>query len=495
MMSSLTIVVVTILIAGTCDLLGQVPVDLSRAKRFKTVWKVVLTGHGGSVKYLPKPCDVEGMDILSFATTKAGRSYYTQPRIDTNGPTTNWGSSYIRFDYDGIPPLEYMNDAGRVERCTEPGAELMRDRIDTIRCWANAILPGGYGDVDGDGYDDIVCDIGGGALTARIIRGGPHAGKGCERFFEIPYPAGTEVNTSVTREFYRSVTRKWRTVRRERRPDYSSDYLVLYEVNVRWEADSLKMSFVELDKFKGGGRTAEDVPFGNSMMVVDTVSGHDWFLIHRAVSYNPTVYAVERFDLTSGKFVSSGEQVTGLELYLGDERRNLGRALDARHHIVGIQSRSGIAFCDIEDLVHPLYLWVPTNTGTQPVSGYAVVNDQTGDGIPDLIVGGGGPDATLLLTSIDENVTSAEETGSSTVPSLTMEGDMILVERHPDRNRHFDVMTLDGRLVVSGHIISPGNDRYRCDIRQLLSASAPGPYLIIVDGSRATAVMYRKEGE
>lgn len=489
MKSSLTIVVVTILIAGTCDLLGQVPVDLSRAKRFKTVWKVVLPGHGGSVKYLPKPCDVEGMDILSFATTKAGRSYFTQPRIDTNGTTTNWGSSYIRFDYDGIPPLEYMNDAGRVERCTEPGAELRRDRIDTIRCWANAILPGGYGDVDGDGYDDIVCDIGGGALTARIIRGGPHAGKGCERFFEIPYPAGTEVNTSVTREFYRSVTRKWRTVRRERRPDYSSDYLVLYEVNVRWEADSLKMSFIELDKFKGGGRTAEDDPFGNAMMVVDTVNGHDWFLIHRAVSYNPTVYAVERFDLTSGKFVSSGEQVTGLNfIFMHDFKYSFS----SNKPVVSIPGTRNIMFFSIDDIEHPIAYWDTFDSGAVPVSGYAVVNDQTGDGIPDLIIGGGGPDATLLLTSIDENVTSAEETGSLTVPSLTMEGDVILVERFPDRNRHLDVMTLDGRLVVSGHIIPPGNDRYRCDIRQLLSTSAPGPYLIIVDGSRATAVMYRK---
>ena len=72
----------------------------------------------------------------------------------------------MRIDYDGMPPLEYMNVNGRIERCDQVGDPSKRTKIDTVNCWTGSIDPEYSMDVDGDGYLDVVCDLlGGGELA------------------------------------------------------------------------------------------------------------------------------------------------------------------------------------------------------------------------------------------------------------------------------------------------------------------------------------------
>ncbi|RPI64874.1 MAG: hypothetical protein EHM43_13320, partial [Ignavibacteriae bacterium] len=210
---------VCFVVVMTLRLGAQVPIDLSHAQEFRVVWKKVIGGDAGPPKFVPAPCGVEDMDILFVGSSTGGFGCFTKPKIDTLRTVEGWSSVYIPFDYDGVPPLEYMNDAGRVDMClasTYP-FETLRG-VDTVNCWG----PGVRGinaeftsDIDGDGFNDLVCDVGGGGYTARVIRGGPNAGRKCERILYVPYAPveeGTNVNTCL---FWRSSSAGFRLMQTE----------------------------------------------------------------------------------------------------------------------------------------------------------------------------------------------------------------------------------------------------------------------------------------
>lgn len=64
-------------------------------------------GEAGEPKYIPSPCGNVGMDILSVGSSTGGFGCFTYPRIDTTRKVEGWGSVYLLFDYDGVPPLDF----------------------------------------------------------------------------------------------------------------------------------------------------------------------------------------------------------------------------------------------------------------------------------------------------------------------------------------------------------------------------------------------------
>ncbi|WKZ78402.1 MAG: hypothetical protein QY319_03045 [Candidatus Kapaibacterium sp.] len=289
------------------------PIDISRAREFTLLWKKVVGGNAGPPLYLVSPCGVGGMNILAVPTTSGGFGCFTYPRIDTTRPVIGWSASFDLFDYDGIPPKEYIDWAGRVDRCLSDTYPFQLEReIDKINCWGageRGINIDLSGDIDGDGYEDLVCDIGGGGYTARVIRGGPAAGRGCERILYLPMvkdPQGNDVTGIVA---------LWRTAAGGYRVSYEytdawRTWVVMSELQVHRTADSVEISYTPLDSIRADGFPGQSC----IAVVQDTIAKRDWFLIYKLDSELNTG-VLERFDVTGSRFVHSGERVRGTVFY------------------------------------------------------------------------------------------------------------------------------------------------------------------------------------
>ncbi|MCO6465292.1 MAG: hypothetical protein J5I53_01625, partial [Bradyrhizobiaceae bacterium] len=227
------------LLLCTLPLTSQVPIDLSQAKEFKVVWKVPLGGSTVEPVYLTDYCGSVGEDMIILASTTRLFSWKTNPVIDTARPEQTWpGLSAFAYDYDGIPPMEYINLAGETWQCTEGDSELGIAPIDTIdgNCWHAPFtnLNAEYSmDIDLDGHLDVVCDVGGGGYAARVVMGGPGAGKGCQRVFHIGRPPSTR-HVRTLDAFFPSVRGGglWHLLQWDKDTNAFYDVLTLWEVTI-----------------------------------------------------------------------------------------------------------------------------------------------------------------------------------------------------------------------------------------------------------------------
>ncbi len=344
-----------------------VPIDLSQAVEFKTVWKMQLGGNVGSPFYVESPCGVEGLDFV----VGGGFAYFTQPRIDTTRVVpTAFGASLHVFDYDGIPPIEYVGFNGRVDRCNPDLDPFQKDRdIDNVNCWGRLDIRFS-GDVDGDGYLDVVC-AGDGTSAARIVRGGPLAGKGCERTFAVP--------ATNAMEFYRSASGTWRMVQYAKetyggvgKPAIREDKIILYDVLFSHVDNKVKVEYVKRDSVVGWINAGHDNPEDQSfnydcVELTDTAAGKDWLLVYRRV-YEGFGWALERFDVTDGRFVSSGERVSGVEL---GNPWVAGYTLGTSKPVVSFHAMNkGTVYCYADNITQPFARWSPQGALQPPHKRY-----------------------------------------------------------------------------------------------------------------------------
>jgi len=438
-----------------------VPIDFSQAVEMKVVWKMAMGGVVFPITYVPSVCSIDGLDVLTGSVVGKGRyTWRTRPTLDTASIDKTLGIKPHRIDYDGVPPLEYLNVSGHVLRCSGiPGSPFPFVAVDTVAGCAGD--PERSADVDGDGYLDVITDIGGDGQTARVVMGGPQAGKGCERVFTIP-KVYKDRTTSLTHDFYRSSTGPWRLVQVERDEGGSAPTLVIYDVLITREAGKPKATFIQRDEL------TEDV-LHDPRVFVDTVARKDWLIVGRAVG-DPLTGIAERFDVTDGLLITTGEQVTGYLIY---EPKNLGYTLGTSKPVIAILG----LFCFADNIRQPFARIVPA----QALGGFSewtAINDQTGDGKPDILMSNWpSPNGEIQLLSLDSSVTNVEHVVNETRgASARLTGDVLEVTLDIPMSVSAQIVTLDGRTspllaLMQGTV---GMNRY--DLSTALRRVASGAY-------------------
>lgn len=483
--------IVALCIVAVVTLPAQVPIDLSQAREFALVWKHYIGGSVGPPEYTPSPCGVAGMGVLSVGSSALGFACFTYPRIDTTKPVEGWGWSYLPFDYDGIPPLEYINTNGRIDKClssTYPfEVEPSIDRILTD-CWGGAAVildPSFSSDIDGDGYQDLVCDIGGGGFTARVIRGGPNAGRGCERIMEIPKVRKRNYGTMG---FWKSTPGVLRILQLEQDSGYSFCWVRLYELEITQQQGKPFFRYRTTDSMRIGVSLNGDPEIGDNATITDTVLKKDWLLMGHHLKDGDGQNVLERFDVTEGHFTPTGERVTGVVFYYPWVA---GYTLGTDRPVVAFHVPSiGRFFSYADDLGHPFAQWLPQGAVSAPVSGMVMINDQTGDGKPDLIVAGGTQDGMVALYTLDTSYTAVSVSSAE----VTTDHDIRLVGTDLE-------VTLSSAVVVSAALVSTDGRStvvlppvltpegvHRYNLSSVLSAQAAGAYFLRVqaDGQVVT---------
>lgn len=359
--------------------------------------------------------------------------------------------------------------------------------IDTIdaRCLGGALTPSSNKagrDIDGDGYVDLVCNTGRAGVTAHILMGGPQWGKGCGRIRTIPrLQSRAEV---ATRAFFRSATGGWRLVQYERDTDDPQSWMTIYDVVITRDGDTLKPTFTKLDSFSGGPSTDVE-PLGKAEAMVDTVAGRDYLLVQRIVDFNAMVPVVERFDVTDGRFVSTGEQVTGL--FLADNR-NLGYELGTNKPVIAINSTSGILFCYADNVREPFARWDPNGNNVQSVSGWTVVNDQTGDGKLDIVMGWNtGIYGSVHLISLDRMVAVDDDPQQDDSGLMaTVDGSVLEVTLQVPSPISVELVTIDGRVVTRSVSLPGVEGQNRYDLVPVIGSVPAGAYYLHICAGSAS---------
>jgi hypothetical protein len=486
-MNSIRLVLCVCVLLSTTPLLhAQVPYDLSKAREFKTVWSMQLGGGGSRMAYSNDFCDFQGLDVLTLGVGNRGLvTWTTRPELDTTSQFNWLGINnpvrLSKIDYDGISPFEYVNSLGVIWQCSQGSSPYPLMPIDTIYYQTCTGHPAFSTDVDGDGYLDVVTDIGGDGKVARIILGGPLAGKGCERVLPLPMHFGPGVKDVFVHAFYQSSIGGWVLIQWERCAFCNDPAMRVYDVTFERKDGKLTPIYTFRDEMIGPGANPTDDPFGGGVVVVDTILKRDFFMLERRLNTTGKPWVVERYDVTNRKIVSTGEQVSG---YFIDNNidNQLGHRLGLDRAVIIFMSNSGTLFCFSDNITTPFAKWIPTGTGTQPVAGKTVINDQTGDGLPDIVVvGGSSSNATMILISLDSNVVSVkEDVRPPGVGPVTFESGTLTV-------------TLNSPVMVSATISSVSGKRFEAlpprmgvhgtnqfPLDQALSAVPPGVYFLVV---------------
>lgn len=347
--------------------------------------------------------------------------------------------------------------------------------VDTVKCWG----PGVRGinaefadDIDGDGFDDLVCDVGGGGYTARVIRGGPNAGRKCERILFVPYAPveeGTNVNTCL---FWRSSSAGFRLMQTEVKENRS--WVVIYDVGFRHEGNTITTTFTPIDSLTGKG-------FGgpsHCVLVTDTLLKKDWLLMFRFdTDINQNV--LERFDATEGIFDPTGERITGTEFY---QPWVAGYSLGTERPVVAFHvSNKGTVYAHVDDLVHPFAWWSSAGSGVQPVAGRVAINDQTGDGKPDLVIAGGVTNGTMILLTLDSTASSvADNNDPQAQVSARMFGTTLEVITTRPVMISAQLVTTDGRMFPTLPPTQGSVGLNRFDLTSAIEALPKGAYHVRV---------------
>ncbi len=314
---------------------------------------------------------------------------------------------------------------------------------------------------------------GGDEKTARVIRGGPNAGVKCERVLPIPFANHDSINRKTvngTLAFWRSPLGKLRLLQDNIAADGSSAWVVLYDVDVRHEGGKIVTRFTALDSITGkgfGGRS-------HCAVVTDTVQKKDWLLMYRYL-YPVGPEVLERFDVTDGRIVPTGEQVTGVDFY---EPWNMGYSLGTERPVVMLGEGS---FCYVDNLKQPFARFRFKNSGVQPVAGWTTINDQTGDGRPELVISGGVTDGAVLVLTLDPAVTKAPEVPSTVEsPSVQLTGTTLTIHLTTPTVVSAQLISTEGRMVPVLPPTQGGAGVNRYELTSALGAQPTGMYLLRV---------------
>jgi hypothetical protein len=456
------------------SMIAQERIDFSGAREFKVIWTVNREGDMFPPTYVPDVCGVEGFDVFVGATITNGRfTWRTTPRLDTTNIDRSLGVYPLPYDADGIPPLEYVNTRGHILRCSNgQPTPLPVQAIDTVAGCSGT--PVRSEDVDGDGYLDVLCDVGGGGYTARVIRGGPNAGKGCERVMTIPQPRSGSVSYVITMWFWKSASGPCRLYQ------YEADTNVwpwryqhqLYELRIDRTNDGWTYDFVLTDSLPD--RTVGDVG-----VMVDTAARRDWLYMECRRHVDTSSNVIERFDATEGRFTPTGEQIfaNGLDFF---QPWFLGHSLGTSQPVVAFQASGvGRVFCYATDLAHPFAIWNSQGAKIWPLAGVTVITDQTGDGIPDFVAAGGTNNGTVVLYTLDSAfVTHAPSDPQHETLVCRMEESMLILALPSAEEITIEIISVDGRIVDTISSLPGTAGTNHIDLSPVLDRLARGFYFV-----------------
>ena len=462
--------------------LAQVPYDLSKAVEYKTVWQIDYPGTVFPLTYMKDFGGIPGYDIVyTEVQGYAASTWKTRPRIDTHNVNPWPATGRYAIDYDGIPPLKYVSgNSGKVYRIHTGENPFPLTVIDTVVgkdslgniAYACIGDPSFSADIDGDGYLDVLTT--GDGHVGRIIRGGPMAGKGCQRVFTIdPYRPSANVD-AYSYEFFRGSHGQWTLVQEERAKYSSYGYLRIYRIGFIHEADSIRVTYALQGSLKGVGKSVDDNSFGGSLAVVDTAAGKDWLLLYHYRTWGEP-FMLERFDITDGQFNETGEKVLGTSINWGSI--NFGYQLETDRPTVALSGTGvGELICYADDITHPI-----ARVLSPSFASWAVINDQTGDGKPDILMSNWpSPSGAIRLMSGDTSLTSVTEQTGASGYSARLSGHELLVTLAAPCLVGADLVTLDGRLAGTLPARPAAAGVTRLPLASLLDGVAPGMYLLRV---------------
>ena len=461
--------------------LAQVPYDLSKAVEYKTVWQMDYPEMVFPINYVKDLGGIPGFDVVFTSVRNQGAfTWKTRPKIDTNNVNPWPGAATHTIDYDGVPPLEYYYGNSLVYRAHPGENPFPLTPIDTINVidsnWNTTYYcvgdPSFSADIDGDGYLDVLTT--GDGHVGRIIRGGPMAGKGCQRVFTIdPYRPSANVD-AYSYEFFRGSHGQWTLVQEERAKYSSYGYLRIYRIGFIHEADSIRVTYALQGSLKGVGKSVDDNSFGGSLAVVDTAAGKDWLLLYHYRTWGQP-FMLERFDITDGQFNETGEKVLGVSIT--QSSLNLEYQLETTRPTVALRAYGvdfGSAICYADDILHPI--------GTLSAGGFAswaVINDQTGDGVPDILMSSQ-PYSAIRLMSGDTSLTAVTALEDTSLSHAHVTGQELVVTLAAPCLVGADLVTLDGRLAGTLPARPSAAGVTRLSLASLLDGVAPGMYLLRV---------------
>jgi hypothetical protein len=461
--------------------LSQVPIDLSRAKEFRLAKRYDLGGQISAIAYNEAFCGFEDFNVITTGVSGRGRvTWKTTPFIDTTNIFDWLGirSPYILvpLDYDGNTPIEYVNANGIIWRCSQGYSPFPLMPIDTVANDVCSNAPVSSADVDGDGYRDVITEIGRNGVTTRLILGGPSAGKGCERTLVVPV-VRTANKYNQTKAFFKSAGGEWRLIQQERDSMDRAPRLQLYRVNFARTSSKPEVTFTPLGMYRGEDVSQIDEPFGELCVIVDSVNGIDNLLMNHRIGPPGSQWALERYVITPGEFSSSGEVVSGYNFYF-ETYWDLQYSLGTQKPVVLISSDRGGLFCVVDDLQHPIAVFDPTGTGAQPVTSLTAVNDQTGDGVPDIVVGG---DGILLVVSLDTTLSSVDtEVFVNDAVSLRVVGRDLVVHVTAPTSVVYRIITVDGKVAVAATTAEIQAGEMRISLADQIRSLSRGLYLVNV---------------
>jgi hypothetical protein len=229
----------------------------------------------------------------------------------------------------------------------------------------------------------------------------------------------------------------------------------------------------------GNGNHLQDEPIGDAAVVVDTASRTDWLMAMRRLNNGPRTWVLERFDATDGRFTPTGEQVTGASFY---EPWIVGYALKTTQPVVAFHATGvGRVFCVASDLAHPFARWSPQGALQPPVSGMVAINDQTGDGLPDLVAAGGTNDGAVALYTLDSlTSTLGEHSIAKTLPIVELIQHTLIISVDRPMLASVSLATTDGRHFP---IVAPWQTRegtQRIDLGRHVEDLPRGVYFVRV---------------
>lgn len=322
-------------------------------------------------------------------------------------------------------------------------------------------------------------------MLAHVILGGPNAGKGCKRVAVIN--GHRHSDTSIARKFFRSSSGRWRLVQWERGRSDLSPRMFLYDVGLKRVGNIFETTFAPLDSIYGGSSSLSADPFGSSAELIDTVHHKDYLLLDRVVNFNPVTWAVERYDITEGRFQSTGEKVTGYSVANCD---NLGHSLGTDVPVIGIDTYRGFCYFYADNITSAFAQFSYYGTGLQPARGFAVINDQTGDGKPDIVLTGGSSDGRMAVISFDPSVGVDENsTDVPTISTASIVGDQLDVTLVTPDVISIDIATVAGQQWTAVPPTPADLGTLHYDISTLLRNRPSGAYFLRVHiGARMISI-------
>jgi hypothetical protein len=261
------------------------------------------------------------------------------------------------------------------------------------------------------------------------------------------------------------------------------ELLVLYDVPITRTSprgDGLKAEFIPRDTVFGSSREpGSPLSFSTAVIVQDTILNKDFMVLKYKPLY--TQWVTERFDVTDGQFVASGDRVAGLEMLSTTDMPSLGHSLGTPYPVFHSSTATdGQLYFSVYDLVHAIAYWRAGGSGVQPVAGRAIINDQTGDGLPDMVISGGDP-AGLILLTLDTSIVSVDEQEQpQTDFRAHMSGMTLTVQTTQPCSITIDVASVDGRTLYTSPATAIETGEYRQDLTPVLQPLPTGAYFVRV---------------